>query len=163
MSAQTNPKLSPKSVRSEQGEAWWWMGSLAVVKAGAQDTGGLMSIIEVTEAPGVEAPLHVHHREDESFWILEGDVTFRIGDEQVHARPGDYVFGPRNIPHAYTVGERGCRMLFILTPGGFENLVREMSEPAATRTLPPPGPEPGEAELEQAQLIAGEHGAEILG
>jgi len=53
------------------------------------------------------------------------------------ASAGDFAFGPRGIPHRYTVGAAGCRMLFIMTPGGFENLVREMSVPALSCTLPP--------------------------
>ena len=71
--------LHPLAVSSDGGEARWWFGSLAVIKATAADTGGQMSLVEVTEAPGYEAPLHVHHREDEGFWILEGDATFEVG------------------------------------------------------------------------------------
>ena len=113
----------------------WWFGALAEIKAGAADTGGQMTIIEVTEHPGAEAPLHVHHRDDEGFWILEGDVTFEVGDTTIEASAGDYVFGPRDIPHRFTVGDRGCRMLFILMPGGIEDLIQVTSEPAPTRTL----------------------------
>ena len=123
-----------------EGEARWWFGALAEIKATAADTGGQMTIVEVTEHPGAEAPLHVHHRDDEGFWILEGDVTFEVGDTTIEASAGDYVFGPRDIPHRFTVGDRGCRMLFILVPGGFEDLIRATSEPAPSRTLPPPPP-----------------------
>ena len=70
----TTRRLStPHAVRSDEGEARWWFGSLAVIKATAADTGGQFTIVEVTEPPGAEAPLHVHHREDEAFWILEGE------------------------------------------------------------------------------------------
>jgi quercetin dioxygenase-like cupin family protein len=130
-------KLEPRAVAADEGEARWWDGGLAVIKASAADTGGQMTIVEVTEPPGAEAPPHVHDREDEGFWILEGDATFEVGGRTIAAGVGDYVFGPRGIPHRYTVGSEGCRMLFILTPGGFEELVRGMSEPAAERTLPP--------------------------
>jgi len=115
--------LKPVVVKASEGEARWWFSSLAIVKASAADTGGQLTIIEVTEPPGAEAPLHVHHREDEAFWILEGEATFEIGDVVVEAGAGDYLFGPRDIPHRFTVGPNGCRMLFICTPGGFENLV----------------------------------------
>ena len=71
------------------------------------------------------------------------------------------MFGPRDIPHRYTVGDRGCRMLFIFTPGGFEEPIREMSEPARTRTLPPPSEE--EPDLERIQSIAIKHRSELLG
>lgn len=87
-------------VRNDEGEARWLSGALAEIKASAADTGGLMSIVEVTEPPGTEAPLHVHHRDDEGFWVLEGDVTFEVGGATIKASAGDYVFGPRDIPIA---------------------------------------------------------------
>jgi quercetin dioxygenase-like cupin family protein len=154
------PALRPVVVRRDEGEARWWFGSLAVIKATAADTGGQMTIVEVTEPPRAEAPLHVHHREDEAFWVLDGDVTFEVGDATIEAHAGDYAFGPRGIPHRYTVGDAGCRMLFILTPGGFEDLVIAMSQPASSRTLPPPSEE--EPDLERIAAIAEAHGAELL-
>src|SRR5687768_13335705 len=153
--------MTPIAVRADEGEARWWFGSLAVIKATAADTGGQMTILEITEPPGYEAPLHVHHREDEGFWILDGDVTFEVGETTIEARTGDYVFGPRDIPHRYTVGENGCRMLFIMTPGGFEDLVRAMSEPAGGRTVPPPAEK--EPDMERIAAIAKEYGGELLG
>ena len=155
--------LEPMAIRKDDGEARWWFGALAVIKATAADTGGLMSIVEVTEHPGAEAPLHVHHRDDEGFWVLEGEVTFEVGDQVIEANTGDYVFGPRDIPHRFRVGERGCRMLFIMVPGGFEDLVRATSEPAPNRTLPPPPEEePGAEEMEHMKAIVKELGYELL-
>ncbi len=156
----TQHTQDPLAVHAGEGEALWWFGSLAVIKATAADTGGRMTIIEITEPPGAESQLHVHHTEDEGFWILEGDVTLEIGDSTIQAHAGDYAFGPRDIPHRYTVGETGCRMLFILTPGGFEGLVREMSEPAAGRTLPPPLNE--QPDMDQVAAIAARYGCELL-
>lgn len=153
--------LEPVVVGKEEGEARWWFACLAVIKVTAVDTGGQMSIIEITEPPGAEGPWHVHHREDEGFWILEGSATIEIGDTTIEAHAGDYVFGPRDIPHRYTVGESGCRMLFIMTPGGFEDLVIAMSRPAGSRTLPPPSDE--EPDWEHVAAVAKAHGAELLG
>jgi quercetin dioxygenase-like cupin family protein len=152
--------LKPFTVTKAAGEARWWFSNLAVIKATAADTGGQMTIIEITEPPGVAGPLHVHHREDESFWILEGDVEIEVGGETIHAQAGDFVFGPRDIPHRYTVGGAGCRMLFILTPGGFEDLVIEMSRPAAQRTVPPPSTEA--LDWARVAAIAKAHGNELL-
>lgn len=154
------PALKPVAVPSGEGEARWWLGLLAVIKTTAADTGGQMTIVEVTNPPGFEGPLHVHHREDEGFWILEGDATIEVGDTTIEAHAGDYAFGPRDIPHRYTVGDAGCRMLLIMTPGGFEDLVREMSEPAGSRTLPPPSEE--EPDIERIKAIAEAHGGELL-
>jgi quercetin dioxygenase-like cupin family protein len=148
------------ATQAGHGEARWWFAGLAEIKATAEDTGGLLTIVEVTEPPGAEAPLHVHHREDEGFWILEGEVTLYVGDEVIAAGPGDFAWGPRDVPHRYTVGPNGCRMLFICTPAGFENLVREMSVPAQERTLPPAQEE--EPDMEMVAAVAQKYGAELL-
>jgi quercetin dioxygenase-like cupin family protein len=148
------------ATQAGQGEARWWFGALAEIKATAADTGGQLTIVEVTESPGAEAPLHVHHREDEGFWILEGEVTLYVGDETIEASAGDFAWGPRDIPHRYTVGPNGCRMLFLCTPGGFEDLVRDMSEPARERTLPPPSHE--EPDMDRVAAVAKKHHCELL-
>jgi quercetin dioxygenase-like cupin family protein len=153
--------LQPVAVGTDEGEARWWFGSLAVIKASAADTGGQMAIIEITEPAGAEAPLHVHHREDEGFWILEGSATFEVGDTTIEAEAGDYLFGPRDIPHGYTVGAAGCRMLFIMTPGGIEELIIATSEPAASRTLPSPPEE--EPDWEHLVSMARAYGVELFG
>ncbi len=153
--------LEPVYVGKDEGDARWWFQSLAVIKATAADTGGQMAIVEMTEPPGAEAPLHVHHREDEGFWILEGSATFEVGSVTVEASAGDYLFGPRGIPHRYVVGDGGCRMLFICTPGGFEDLVVAMSEPAGSRTLPPPME--AEPDFEEVGRIARAHGCDLSG
>jgi quercetin dioxygenase-like cupin family protein len=148
------------ATQAGQGEARWWFAALAEIKATAEDTDGRLTIVEVTEPPGSEAPLHVHHREDEGFWILEGSVTFYVGDEVVEASAGDFAWGPRDIPHRYSVGPDGCRMLFLCTPAGFENLVREMSVPAEKRTLPPASDEA--PDMEMVAAVAQRNGCELL-
>lgn len=157
----SSQRLQPVAVGKDEGDARWWFGGLAVIKATAADTGGQMAIIDVTEPPGAEAPLHVHHREDEGFWLLEGSATFEVGGTIIEAEAGDYLFGPRDIPHRYTVGAAGCRMLFIMTPGGFEDFVIATSEPAGSRTLPPPSEE--EPDLEGLAAMARAYGGELLG
>jgi quercetin dioxygenase-like cupin family protein len=141
--------------------ARWWFDALAVIKATADTTNGQLAIVEVTEPPGAQAPLHVHHAEDETFYVLEGSVTLHVGDETIEARAGDVAFGPRDVPHRYDVGPDGCRMLFICTPGGFERLVREMSRPAESLTLPPPPDE--EPDWGHVARVAKENGCELLG
>jgi len=165
MTQQTNEaqSLEPVAVRTGEGEARWWFGALAEIKATAADTAGQMTIVEVTEPSGAEAPLHVHRRDDEAFWVLQGDVTFEVGETTIEASAGDYVFGPRGIPHRFTVGDQGCRMLFLLVPGGIEDVIRATSEPAPSRTLPPPPEtEPTAEEIEQLKAIVKEHGYELL-
>jgi quercetin dioxygenase-like cupin family protein len=157
------PTLQPVVVRSDEGEARWWFGNLAVIKTTADDTAGRLTIVEIAAPAGLDVPLHVHYRDDEGFWILEGDVTFEVGDDTIEAHSGDYVFGPRDIPHRYTVGNSGCRMLFIMVPGGLEDLIRQTSEQAASRTVPPPddGP-PDPAYIERVKALGAELGYELL-
>jgi quercetin dioxygenase-like cupin family protein len=156
-------RLDPVCVASEEGEARWWSRGLAIVKATAPATAGQMTILEITEPPDSAAPLHVHHGEDEAFWILDGSATFEVGDQTIEARAGDYLFGPRDVPHRYTTGPDGCRMLFILTPGGFEDLLRELSRPADSRTLPPDsGPSRSDEDLQRLTAAIQAHGCELL-
>ena len=83
---------------TDTANARWWFNALAVIKAGAADTGGQLTIVEVTEPPNAAAPLHVHHREDEGFLVLEGRVTLYVGDDAIEAGAGDFGWGPRDIP-----------------------------------------------------------------
>ncbi len=157
--------LEPVAVPAGDGEARWWGDGLAEIKATAADTGGQMTIVEITEPPNKDAPLHVHHKEDEGFWILDGSATFEVGDQTIEARAGDYLLGPRDIPHRYKTGPDGCRMLFILTPGGFEELLRAISLSADSRTLPPAGeetPPPSDEEMRHMQAVIQAHGCERL-
>lgn len=159
----TTQTLEPLITRKGEGEARWWFDCLAEIKVSADETGGFVSIIEITEPPnpdGTPGPLHVHHNDHEGFWLLEGDATFDVGDTTIEARAGDFVFGPRGIPHRYTVGKDGCRMLFIMTPGGLEKLIRGMSVPAEARTTAPPMEE--EPDWAHVAAVAKANGCELL-
>jgi|SRR5215212_8996172 len=151
------------AIREGEGEARWWLGGLATVKATGKETGGHYTLVEVVDPEG-EGPLHVHHREDEGFFIIEGELTFQIGEETIKASPGSFVFGPKDVPHRYTVDSGPAKLLFILSPPGFEEFIYATSEPAKERTLPPPpeGPPSGE-EMEQLGALARQYGGELLG
>jgi mannose-6-phosphate isomerase-like protein (cupin superfamily) len=139
-----------------EGEAFWFIGMLATIKATADQTGGQYILVEILAPEGFASPLHVHHFADEGFYILEGEITFYVGDQIIEARPGSFLFGPKEVPHAFTV-DSGPGRLFVLSPAGFEDLVREL-------TLPPqPEVPPDEAQMQQLAAIAARHGDEILG
>jgi quercetin dioxygenase-like cupin family protein len=147
-----------------EGEARWWLGSLTRIKITGKQTGGLYSLVEVVEPEGADGPLHVHHREDEAFWILEGELTFQIGRETIKSGPGSLVFGPRGVPHSYRVDVGPARLLYVLSPAGFENFIYSSSEPAQALTLPPiSDAAPDVVELEELARLAQQFGAEILG
>ncbi len=133
----TQPSIAPPSPTA-LGQPRWFFGMLAEVKASAADTAGRYTLVEITAPPGLDAPRHVHHTEDEGFHVLEGDVTITVGDETVELVAGQFAFGPRDVPHRFTVGPDGARMIWVLTPGGFEDLIDEASVPAEAPTVPPP-------------------------
>jgi mannose-6-phosphate isomerase-like protein (cupin superfamily) len=148
---------------SGEGEAWWWFGMLATIKATGEQTGGRYSLVEILAPDGYEAVLHVHHQEDEGFYILEGEMTFYVGDQTIKARPGSFLFGPKDVPHTFRVDSGPAKLLFVLSPAGFEGLIREIGEPARSLTVPPqPDEEPDEAEMERMAEIGARYGAESL-
>ena len=137
---------------------------LATIKASSEQTGGKYSVVEILAPDGYGSVVHVHHREDEGFYILEGEMDFYVGDQMIKAHPGSYLFGPRDVPHAFTFESGLARLLFVFSPAGLEGLIREMGEPARSLTVPPQlDEEPDEAELERMAAIGARYGAEILG
>jgi quercetin dioxygenase-like cupin family protein len=119
------------------GDARWWFGQLALLKAGAPDTHGRYTLVEIVVPPNYITPLHAHGREDEAFWILDGEVVFEVGGEMFDAAAGSYLLAPRGVAHRFTAGATGARMLFLFTPGGFERYIEATSVAALQPTVPP--------------------------
>ncbi len=140
------------------GRLRWFFGMLAEVKATAADTAGQYTLVEVTAPANLASPLHVHHTEAEGFYVLEGSVTAVVGDDTVEVAAGQHAYGPRGVPHRFTVGPDGARMLWVLTPGRFEDLVYDASVPAEAPTVPPPSIAPP---ADIAEIIR-RHGNELL-
>jgi quercetin dioxygenase-like cupin family protein len=122
---------------SAQQDAFWWQGSLMRIKARAEDTGGVLGLVEGSFYQGFGPPLHVHSREDEALYVLEGQIRFRQGDNEFVAGPGTWVWGPRGVPHAFKVESERARALVIVTPGGFERMFEEGGVPAGESAEPP--------------------------
>lgn len=161
MSLSTTAGSAVTAARCDGGEARWWWGNLAVLKLTGADTNGGLTVVEVTMGPARMTPPHVHHRKEETFLVLEGQLTFHIGEQEIAAGPGDLVVGPRDIPHRFQAGSDGARVLFLLTPSGLEGLIREQSVPATERTLPPTGAVPP-PDLAAMGEIAQRFGCELL-
>jgi mannose-6-phosphate isomerase-like protein (cupin superfamily) len=153
--------IQPWALAKDDGTAVWFLGTLAIVKATAETTRGAYGLIDSVIPAGFQSPYHVHHAEDESFLILEGEVTFICDGKKLEAGPGAYVFGPREIPHGFRVeGTAPARMLFLTTPGGnFERFIIEMGEPATSMTLPPPSL----PDMEKLMRLAAKYKIDILG
>jgi quercetin dioxygenase-like cupin family protein len=159
MSTQTAPKPYRLATGEGLADVWWKTGRVTV-KAGPDETGNAFSQFVVDDPLGGGPPLHVHHNEDEAFYILEGTVTMFAGGERIDLEAGDYFFGARGIPHAYLVTSERARMLVTISPSGSEQLFVSLGVPVTsaeppTDTVMPPPPE-------MARLFAA-HGAEILG
>ena len=108
-----------------------------LVRASAESTGGAFSLFEEVP-PMVDTPRHVHDREDELFYVLEGEHVIEVGDEEFRVGPGGIVFAPRRVPHAQrrVVPGEG-RLLVMTTPGGFDGFFRELAAADAEGALGP--------------------------
>lgn len=154
---------TPSVVPEPDGQALWSVGALQVVKADAETTGGAFALIEQVVPPGYETPYHVHHAEDELFYILDGEIDCYYGEngeEALPAEPRDTVFLPRDVPHGFrVVSDHPCRMLVGLAPAGLEEFFAEAGRPAGALEPPPPA----EPDLEALAALAGDYQLEILG
>ena len=105
------------------------LGGIGVVfKIDGSETGAAFSIVEHPVEPGALVPPHVHTREDEYSFVLEGEVGARIGDRDLSAGPGAYILKPRGIPHTFwNAGSTPARLLEIISPAGFERYFEEMA------------------------------------
>jgi mannose-6-phosphate isomerase-like protein (cupin superfamily) len=143
-----------------EGQAIWFLRNRMTVKATAATTGGAFGLLESWIAPGFSPPLHVHHRDDESFYVLEGELTMKCGDRTFRATAGAFVFLPRDVPHTFVVeGGQPARMLTLLTPGGGEGVFIDGGRPAEGDGLPPAAP----PDIEKLKRVSGLYGAEIIG
>jgi mannose-6-phosphate isomerase-like protein (cupin superfamily) len=150
----------PYAVIGEEGQALWFLGVLTQVKATGEQTRGAYGLIEQVLPAGFASPWHMHHDEDETFYVIEGKITLLCGDARIAAGPGTWAFGPRGIPHGFRVeGNVPARLLLLTTPSGFEQFIVEMSEPAADPSTPPTTP----PDMEKLMAVAAKYHIDILG
>jgi len=153
--------ITPIALQDGEGEARWFLGCLVTIKASAETTGETVAILEHLAPRGAGSPLHVHHNEDEWFYVLEGELSFWVGGRLITGGPGSFVFGPRGIPHTFSVTSETARFLLVTEPAGFERFMRSLSEPATDLVIPPPATEP--PDVAAMTRLAAEYGIEILG
>jgi len=155
----TSP-IQPYVFTHEQGQPVWFLGTLMLFKATAQSTGQSFSLIEQDLPAGFATPLHVHHAEDEAFYVLAGTLTFICGDQRWDVATGAFIFLPKDLAHGFVVtGAAPARLLQFTIPGGFEQFHVEMGEPAQSLSLPPPDA----PDLAKMQILAAKYGVEIVG
>lgn len=153
----------PYQIKAGDGTSIWTLGTLMTFKATAATTAGRFTLIDEHVAPRVKPPLHTHHREDECCYVLEGNIVFQVGDNRFDANPGDFVFMPREVPHAFAVRSESARVLTLFVPAGLESLFHAVGEPARALSLPPPSDRLTDAQLGERRRLSQEHGIEILG
>ena len=161
MTAPTTPTAADaRFLAPGEGPAVWFLNNRMTVKATAGSTGGAFGLVESWIPPGFSPPLHIHHREDESFWVLEGELTMRCGDRTFRAAAGSFVFLPRDVPHTFVVeGQTPARMLTLLTPGGGEGFFVDAGRPAEHDGLPPAAP----PDIQLLKRVGERYGDEIIG
>jgi mannose-6-phosphate isomerase-like protein (cupin superfamily) len=116
-------------VAAGQGPCICYAGLELAVKLDAHASGGESTVIEGVIPPDIGPPLHVHQKENETYYVLEGEFEFVCGDERVTGGAGTFVFGPRGVPHRYkNIGSTPGRVLFGFTPGGIEAFFEELGK-----------------------------------
>ncbi|HEV2058834.1 MAG TPA: cupin domain-containing protein [Solirubrobacteraceae bacterium] len=147
------------STLDSQADAFWWQGALYHIKARAESTGGLLGLVDGSFYRGFGPPLHVHRREDEAIYVIEGEIRFRQADEEFVGGPGCWVWGPRGVPHAFKVQSDTARALIVVTPGGFERMFEVGGVPLSQSPEPPRQ----EYDPDAAVAISEQFGFEVIG
>jgi quercetin dioxygenase-like cupin family protein len=128
--------------------------------ATGEDTDGKYALWEAIVPPGGGPPPHVHSREEEGFYVLEGEITFQVGDQRIVAAAGTFANMPVGMPHSFkNESDRPARMLISVTPAGLEQMFFEsgvLLPEGATTALPPT-----KEEIEKLLAVAPRYGIEI--
>jgi quercetin dioxygenase-like cupin family protein len=132
-----------------EGERLWFLGTLATIRVPGEASDGRFSLIEFLFPRHASPPLHTHPQ-DESYIVLEGQLTLQAGDHRFELADGGTAVVPMRVPHTFRVESDTARVLVLSTPAGLERMVRDASVPAAASTLPPSEtPRPSTDELEE--------------
>lgn len=140
------------------GEALWVYGDTDNIKVASEDTGGAIAVMVTEMGPGDGPPPHVHHRENEAFYVLDGEMAALDGDRRIDGiGPGSFVFFPQESHHAFrNVGSGTARILLMFFPAGFEGYLRDVGVPVVE------GQQPPETDLDDAAPIAARYGMEFV-
>ncbi len=162
MPEQDGGTRSAQHLSPGEGRAWWFLGELYLVKAVSEDTDGALTVVEVTSPPQSPPAPHIHHREDETYYVLEGEFEFLDEERTFTAGAGSLVYLPKHRLHWHrNPADVPAKALVVYTPAGnIERFVEEVSKPATDPTSVPPPPEA--ADIERLVTIAVEkYGFEV--
>ena len=153
------PDLMGYHLAAEEGDAYDFLSTLSVVKASGTATGGTLAVVEQLLPAGFSPPPHIHHDEDEAFYVLSGQLTAQVGGQHFAAGAGSFLWLPRDVQHGFVVSDDGpCAMLILTTPAGFDRFVAEVGSPTTTTDRLP---EPSEPDVPRLIEIAGRYGIEF--
>ena len=143
-----------------QGRTVAVVGDVYRFLATGEDTNGKYALWEAVVPPGGGPPPHVHSREEEGFFVLEGEITFTVKGERIVAQAGTFANMPVGTPHSFkNESDRPARMLISVAPAGLEQMFFEVGVPlaeGATTTAPPT-----KAEIDKMVAVAPRYGIEI--
>ena len=140
----------------------WYMGNVMTFLVNSEQTAGAFSMTEYLSKPGNEPPAHMHDREDEFLYVLEGRIDAYIGKEVFSAGQNEGVYFPKFIPHTFKILTPHLRMLILMSPGGLEGYFRDMSEPARSLSLPEHAVTYAIVDMDHATRAGREHGVSFL-
>ena len=145
-----------------EGRSLWVLGELVTCKTTSEQTGGAYSLFKVSTHPGAGPPSHVHHREDESFYVLHGEFKFAVEDSTISAGVESLIYVPKGTLHAHkNVGEEVGSMLITQTPGGlYEGFLEEAGRPGTGLSSPSLAPTP--EEVQKMGELGRKYGIEYL-
>lgn len=143
-----------------EGKAYWVMGDLYTILASGEDTGGAFSLIHAVVPPGGGPPPHIHRREDEAFYVLDGDLTFTADGSSFTAGVGSWITLPKGSLHFFrNTGTKAATMLIAVTPSGLDRFFAEVGTAVKDRAAPAPAVT--QADVEKLLAIAPRYGIEI--
>jgi quercetin dioxygenase-like cupin family protein len=140
------------------------MGSLFEHLLTAGESSGVLGVSLVTMPPGVGTPLHRHTHEAEAFYLIEGTLIYKAGEDIHHLESGSFIYLPLGVPHAFRItGSQPARFLALTAPGGLMDLYDEVGIPAAERRLPGSDSQPLDVEIARWNTVGPRYGLEVVG
>jgi quercetin dioxygenase-like cupin family protein len=152
----------PAVLTSEEQSAVWFLGSLVRIRLDSAASGGTLAVLEHRGELGYGSPVHRHQDDDETFFVLDGELRVDVAGESRTAGPGSVAFLPRRLTHGFVVTSAEARFLTLHTPAGFDDFTRAAGTPATPGVTTPPAdltqPDPGEL-----RTLARAYNIDILG
>ena len=143
---------------ADEGDAYDFLSTLSIVKVGGGASNNALGVVEMRLPAGFSPPPHIHHNEDEAFYLLNGRIEAQVGDQKIPAGQGSFLWLPRDVLHGFVVTADGpCTILTITTPAGFERFVADVGTPTTSTAMP----EPREPDVPRLFEIAARYGIEF--